>query len=144
MVSKPKAIYRLSLGFSRVIGLTPHLHKLVFFSTPWHLVVLSGDEGVAMYEKNPKQQGGLFQPTTMLWDIGQNTSSILKNKNSPWHSGEESMIESRGISQKNNEEKRSSQRTTGQYQNRQLLLFTHHLPEAMLNWPRKRKAGTIE
>lgn len=36
----------------------------------------------------------------------------------------------------------NSRRSAGQYQNRQLLLFTRRLPEATSNWPRKTNAGT--
>lgn len=81
--------------------------------------------------KNPKQKGGPFQHTAML--KGQKQSfipsifiSILTTRTAPTAQVRREMIESPGISVKNR--KRSSHRTAGQYQNRQLLLFTHDFP----------------
>lgn len=102
---------------------------------------------VWLHEKKSKQ-GGLFQHTAMLWDKSESTLagrvtwsifsiSIWTTRTEPAAPVRREMIESPGISVKNRE--RSSHRTAGQYQNRQLLLFTHYYPQATSNWPRKRK-----
>lgn len=88
---------------------------------------------------NMRQRCGLSQ-NQLLWPESHAATSsvcIWTTRAGPAALVRRGMIESPGISVENRA--RGSHRTPGQYQNRQLLLFTHYHLQAKSNWPRKKE-----